>query len=195
MGNIIYHQGLLLDERDFGDEPHPCMETLTAVVHDYLLDEFELESGFDDDCCLPELELVGLASERFRATRMFYDGYGYSRSVWIEKEGGFNSALLREFHHLDLPDPEAVLHAETGAVGAAELLLQRKICEAVMAARYGYADGLISAVANLREAGLPRILAQCDFERNGDEDLYDFREANYGPGNRILAEISFNWGQ
>ncbi len=189
MGNIIYHKGLLLDERDFG-EPHPCMETLTATIHDYLLDEFE----FHDDGQLPVLELVGLASARFGATRMFCDGYA-ARSIWIQKEGDFRTALLHEFRHLDLADPEAILQAENGAVEALELLLQRKICDAVMAAHYGYAERLIASIANLREADLPRIRSPWAFERDGDDDLYDFRKANYGPGNRLLAEISFDWGQ
>ena len=87
MGNIIYYKGILLDENDLEGAPHACLETLSATVHDLLLDAFEPEGDLDSGC--PELELYGLASERFEATHL----YGDPRRFGLRNLRSGNSAM------------------------------------------------------------------------------------------------------
>lgn len=187
MGNYTVSKGILLDERDFEGAPHAGLESLAERIHDHLADEFELEEGW------PLLEVLGVASERFDGTHIF--GFESTRPQWIDAEGDFRSALLAEYERLRLPEPEALLRLAETAPTAVEPGLRQKICEQVLAGAYRHAERLMSALADIREVRLPGIRTEDHFSREGDEELLDFRQANHGPGTRLLAEIAFNWGQ
>lgn len=184
MGNYTVSKGILLDERDFKGASYVSLEELAEKIHDPLREEFESERGW------PDLEILGIASERFGATHIF--GFKNAGPQWIDPKGDFNSFLVAEYKRLGLPDPEAILSANPATV---ELLLQQKICEQVRVGAYGYAEKLISALSDIFSVGLPGIREACHFCEIGDEDLFDFRDANHQPGTRLLAEISFTWGQ
>ncbi|WP_281969151.1 hypothetical protein [Roseovarius nanhaiticus] len=185
MGRYYVNKGLLLDERDIPDRRHTTKITdLAASLRDHISFECpQSEDGF------PQFEVLGITSERLDRSWLFPGAY--ARPVWIENAQTFPDSLCRLFKLYGLDDPNEILRLISAAPDDLERLLQREICQHVMAKTYDEATRCLSAVADFREVGLPCIDACGDVEMSGETEMIDMRSANHPAGTRIIAEVAY----
>lgn len=187
MGNDRRYKGLLLDEADFA-LPRDCdMQALTEAVEDYLVAEFSDE--FDH----PYLEIIGVVSEGLGETTACSSDR--VRAVWVKPDMQFRDIFLGMATGLGIPEPLATTTLKTGRTDGIETHLENRIRAHVDDRDYDGAQKLMAHLPGLRSSGVPGVIEAGGFDTRGDDEIVDFRVNNYGPGQRLLAEIAFDWGQ
>lgn len=187
MGNDRRYKGLLLDEADFA-LPRDCdMEALAQAVEDYLVAEFSDE--FDH----PSLEIIGVVSEGLGQTTACSSDH--VRAVWVKPDMQFRDIFLGIATRLGIPEPLVLNALKTARPDDIETHLEDRIKAHVDDRDYDGAQMLMEHLRGLRASGVPGVIEAGGFDTRGDDEIVDFRVNNYGPGQRILAEIAFNWGQ
>tara|TARA_R110002012_G_scaffold199146_3_gene368218 strand:+ start:5287 stop:5847 length:561 start_codon:yes stop_codon:yes gene_type:complete len=186
MGNDIRNKGLLLDEADFAI-PRDCdMETLTEAVEEFLIAEFSNE--FD----LPFLEILGVVSESLNQTTAC--PHGFWRALWAITGRGFNDIFLGIAAELGISETLALNAIATAQTEQIEAYLETRIREDLDSQCYYNVKILLEYFDGLKVSGVPGV-SQPDIDDRGEDVIIDYRVNNYGPGRRILAEISLDWGQ
>lgn len=186
MGNDCRTKGLLLDEADF-TLPRDCdLETLVTAVCDFC--EAEFANEFDH----PALEINGVCAEGFGPEPA---GPYTVKPLWVKPEVEFRDIFLAIAAGLNIPEDMAGEAIRTGCVDGLESHLSDRIQAHLQAQEYHAAQELMTFVSDLKRIGLPGVLSPSHFDTRGEDMIVDYRNSNYGPGRRILAEIVFDWGQ
>ncbi len=194
MGNHIVRKGILLDECDFRGAARMHLAGLADRIADYLAQEFD-KRHVDDINDVPTYALDGIAFERFETSHIADADNGMSRREWIRPGLGFKQVMLAELEKLETPHDLAIQVLSSSTAEEVERYLRQAVCEEVMQGNYVWAEDLMASLCDISAVGLPCIRTAEHFSTAGFSQLLDFRKANYGPRTRILAEISFNWGQ
>ncbi len=200
MGNYIVHKGILLDECDFRGAPRMHVSGLADRISDYLAQEFDhvdviFDEDFDGTNDMPTYALEGIAFERFDTSYIADPDHWLARREWVLPGLGFRQIMRAELKKLEIPHELAVQVLCSPTAEYVEQYLRQAICEQVTQGNYSWAEDLMASLADISTVGLPSIRTAGHFSNSGPSQILDFRNANYGPGTRILAELSFNWGQ
>lgn len=186
MGNDVRNKGLLLDEADFALHRNCDMETLTEAVEEFLIAEFSNE--FD----LPFLNILGVVSESLNLTTACPHGFG--GALWVITDRGFNDIFLGIAAELGISETLALNAITTAQTEEIEAYLETRIREDLDNQCNYNVKMLLEYLDGLKVSGVPGV-SQPDIDARGEDVIVDYRVNNYGPGRRILAEISLDWGQ
>jgi hypothetical protein len=189
MGNIIYNNGILLDERELGTLSLD-RDDLAQAIHDFLLATWSTGDDYDDG---PSLEIFGCAVERLD-TSFSFEG-SFPKASWIREGRTFRATFRHALQGVDLPDLDVVVREDHAAILALRSDLQRSARDCIAADSYGEAAGILRALREIDGQGLPGISPGWCLSDDCDGGIFDFRERTGVLGTRILAEIGYNWGQ
>ncbi|MGY9037459.1 MAG: hypothetical protein ACKVLA_06525 [Rhodobacterales bacterium] len=187
MGGYCINKALLLDEGE--------IEEYSGWQSDSFEDLWEIAAEFARDRVgnweNPWVEIIGCTSERFNTSEFISCE---KRSLWVEQDRHWTDTLMKIFtslsqieHHiaaqfLQDPDKDRLMTDITSQIGTA---LERE--------SFYEARALVTAVENLRLAGLPCFRSAYHLTSGGTDEGYDLRKEDLGPGRRVIVEMAFVW--
>lgn len=184
MGNFYYTKAALLDETDLECEGWPEAESLEDLWDTAVGTMSDLVHGED-----VLFEPLALVSERFDAVCDMSDHY--SASLIKDDWQMSLKEIASRFASLDdsMMDP----FLKSGDVKVLENRMQSELVNLVQARKYAIACALITGLENLNEAELPGFRRSHHLSLGGDDEAYDLREKNHGPGRRLVLEYAVVW--
>ncbi|WP_417525582.1 hypothetical protein [Marinovum sp.] len=188
MGGVYTNKALLLDEREieaaYGYAPESFDDLYDAAT------EFaETRVGADEH---PFASYLGCSSERFDATELrCYDQH----SSWLEDGQVWTRSLGRIMQDLGDLDPEvSEVFFRTGEPQDLIATVSQQATVLIAEERFSRVRDMMTALENLKEAGLPCFRNAQYLTAGGDDDAYDLRERDWGAGRRVIVEMAFVWG-
>ena len=187
MGGYCINKALLLDEKE--------IEEYSGWQSDSFEELWEAAAEFAGDRLgnweYPWVETIGCASERFNTSKFVSCD---KRSLWAKQDPDWTETLMAFFtslgrvdhhiaaHFLKDPDADRLIQDITSQIGSA--LGKEDFWEA---------RALVTAVENLRLAGLPCFRDAYHLTSGGNDEGYDLRNRDWGAGRRVIVEIAFVW--
>ena len=174
---------LLLDENDFVYREGATFEDLTFETLDDVRDQFAR-------CEFPELEILGICSERH--DRSWRDKDCYAWPMWINDTSGWRGTFLNtlaERCRIEKPFAPDLIAAPEHA----EAVLQDAMRRSTDAARYLDLRLQAEAALSLTHGYLPGFHPLITLDNSGEDQAIDARNRRYPDGRRLLVEIAYLW--
>ena len=187
MGGYCINKALLLDEREieeYADWQFDSFEGLWEAAAEFAGDRL---GNWDN----PWVETIGCTSERFNTSEFISCE---KHSLWVEQDRDWTETLTNIFkslgsvehqiaaRFLNNPDQDRLIQDITAQIESA--IHQENFCNA---------RALVTALENLRLAGLPCFRNAYQLTSGGNDDAYDLRNKDWGAGRRVIVEIAFVW--
>lgn len=187
MGGIYTNKALLLDEREIEVACGYQIESFDDL-YDAATELADRRAGTEGH---PFASYLGCSSERFDVTEL----HGHDQTNrWLEAGQSWSRSLGRIMQDLGALDPEvSEVFFRTGGPQALIAAVSQQAAALIAEERFARVRQMMTALENLKTAGLPCFRDAQHLTAGGAEEAYDLRERDWGAGKRVIVEMAFVW--